>query len=100
MVAIKKIGDEYFLCKRKIGLYRGSHNIQEKFTNKFRVISGWYKKGGRLSLNCKGTITVPEELVGKKIILKVVIVEDIKLGNILPKPKKEFKFEELELIHV
>ena len=92
MVAIKKIGDEYFLCKRKTGLYRGNHNIQEKFTNKFRIISNWSKKGGQLKLS-KVSVSVPDELVGKKIMLKVVIVDD-------KKPNKEFKFEDLEGVYV
>ena len=85
MVVIKKIGDNYYLCKKKRGLYRGNHNIQEKFTSIFRIRANWHKKGGKLNLNHAVTITSPEELVGKKIMLKVIIVED----------KKGFKFEDL-----
>ena len=89
MVVIKKIGDNYYLCKKKRGLYRGSHNIQEKFTNKFRISANWHKKGGKLNLHHSVTIVTPEELVGKKIMLKVITIED----------KKEFKLEELEGIY-
>ena len=86
MVNIKKIGNEYYLCKKKRGLYRGKHYIQEKFTNKFVIKANSFKKGGRLNLNHRFTISTPEDLVGKKIMLKVIVTED----------KKQFKFEDLE----
>ena len=91
MVVIKKIGDEYFLFKRKTGLYRGNHIIQEKFSPIFIVKAGCHKSSSLKLTNL--TITCPKELFGKKIMLKVVIVED-------EKSKKEFKFEDLEGVYV
>ena len=89
MAIIKKIGDDYYLCKRKIGLYRGSHNIQEKYTPIFKVKSGWYKTQCIIQVGYRN-VYLPKELFGKKIMLKVVVIED---------KKEEFKFEDLEEIY-
>ena len=92
MVVIKKIEDEYFLFKRKKGLYRGNHNIQDKYNPFFIVKAGSHSTTSRFSLSNNCHIYCPKELFGKKIMLKVVIVED-------EKSKKEFKFEDLEVIY-
>ena len=85
MAIIKKIGDGYYLCKKKRGLYRGNHNVQEKFISIFKVKASSYKTGCKIQVN-RANIYFPQEFFGKKIMLKVIIVED----------KKQFKFEDLE----
>lgn len=73
MAAIKKIGDKYFLCKKKRGIYRGNLIIQDKWTPLFRVRASNGKKGGVIPMS--NNITFPEHFVGKKIMFKLVIVD-------------------------
>ena len=87
MAIIKKLGDGYYLCKKKRGLYKGNHIVQEKWINIFRVRADSYKSG-TLSVISRN-IHAPKELVGKKIMLKVIVIED----------KKKFRFEDLEEIY-
>ena len=70
---IKKIGEDYYLCKKIKGRDRGSHGKNyEKFRNWFGV-RATQSNCGRIS--CSNEITIPTELVGKRIRLKVEIVE-------------------------
>ena len=75
MVTIKKIGDDYFLCKRKKGLYRGTHMPQNKWTPLFKTRAVG-KYGTYLYVSQEIKITCPKELLGKKIMFKVVIVDE------------------------
>ena len=86
MATIRKIGNEYFLCKKKLGIYRGNHILQDKWTNIFRIKSGGYKNSACFNLSSKNTINAPHELFGEKIMLKVIVIED----------KKRFKFENMK----
>ena len=78
MVTIHKIGDDYFLCKRKRGLYRGTHMPQNKWSPLFKT-RAMGKYGTYLKMGCGISITCPKELFGKKIMLKVVVVDNRKL---------------------
>lgn len=86
MATIKKIGDEYYLCRRKKGLYRGKLIKQNKWCNTFRIKAGHYDSG---VISISHNVTCPKELLGKKIMLKVVVVED----------KKRFDVDDLEGIY-
>ena len=73
MVTIKKIGKEYFLCKKKRGVYKKNKN---KWTPIFWVKSSWYKSPSRFLIGNNCAVSCPQELFGKKIMLKVIIIEE------------------------
>lgn len=67
MTAVKKIGGDYYLVRsnsRRIGYYN--------FYNWFPVRAVKDKGGAIYSTEC---ISVPDELVGKRVRLKVEVVE-------------------------
>lgn len=78
MATIHKIGDDYFLCKKKRGLYRGTHMPQNKWTPLFKT-RAIGKYGTYLNIGNNLPITCPKELFGKKIMFKVVFVDNRKL---------------------
>ena len=78
MVSIKKIKDSFFLFRNNPGQWvkkTGQHlnPTEEDYTFKVKIFGG--NKCGFIYLGSDMRITVPWELVGKKIRLKVEIVE-------------------------
>lgn len=65
---VKKIGEEYYICRYPIGC--GKHN-PPKIRNWFWIKSG---AGGQGCLSV-GFMSLPKELIGKKIRLKVEVFE-------------------------
>ena len=68
MVFVRKLNDEYYLCRR--GLYGGKCRGTLGNTAVYR---DWFWIKGRLNLN---NIVFPKEIVGKKIRLKVELIEE------------------------